>query len=118
MAMLIPDPRTPGVDNVPGGEKVRVSRDILGAIGNTPIVELHKLAGKDHARILLKLESAHDAEPAPTPTHRESFAIARESFDRLHGELQPLMSHRPSRIAKKARCCGRAVDAGRGAPAP
>ena len=63
---------------------MRVSADILAAIGNTPMVRLRKLVGKNHARVLLKLESAN-----PTGSMKDRMARAMIEAAEADGRLGP-----------------------------
>ncbi|MGI9042505.1 MAG: PLP-dependent cysteine synthase family protein [Gemmatimonadaceae bacterium] len=57
---------------------------ILGAIGNTPILELTRVVPPGHARILAKLESAN---PTGSMKDRMAVAIVRAAIEK--GRLQP-----------------------------
>lgn len=57
---------------------------ILGAIGNTPVLELTRVVPPGHARILAKLESAN---PTGSMKDRMAVAIVRAAIEK--GRLQP-----------------------------
>jgi len=63
---------------------VNLSRTILDAIGNTPIVELRNIAPSGSARILAKLESAN-----PTGSMKDRMARAVIEAAELDGRLPP-----------------------------
>ena len=63
---------------------MKIATDVLGTIGNTPLVELRHLAGENHARILLKLESAN-----PTGSMKDRMAQAMVEAAERDGRLQP-----------------------------
>jgi cysteine synthase B len=60
------------------------SRDITGAIGNTPMVELPRLAPHPDVRLLAKLEGAN-----PTGSVKDRVAWAMLSEARASGDLRP-----------------------------
>ena len=57
---------------------------VLDAIGNTPIIRLHKLAGADDAEILVKFEGVNIGGSIKT---RTAYRMIREA--ELRGEIQP-----------------------------
>ena len=61
-----------------------VQRDILGCIGDTPLLALRHLAPKGGARILLKLESEN-----PTGSMKDRMALAMISAAEADGRLKP-----------------------------
>jgi len=61
-----------------------VSDSILERIGNTPLLRLHRIVPKDHARILLKLESAN-----PTGSMKDRMALAMVEAAENDGRLRP-----------------------------
>lgn len=61
-----------------------IAKDILEAIGNTPIVRLRKLASRGHARVRLKLESAN-----PTGSMKDRIARAMIEAAERDGRLRP-----------------------------
>jgi cysteine synthase A len=60
------------------------STGVLAAIGNTPLVELKRLAGSGSARIVLKLESAN-----PTGSMKDRVARAMIERAAADGRLRP-----------------------------
>src|SRR5436190_19221170 len=57
---------------------------MLGAIGNTPIVRLERLAEPDGAEIWMKLESCN-----PTGSYKDRMALAMIEGAERSGQLQP-----------------------------
>lgn len=58
--------------------------DVLGVIGNTPLVPLRRLGSPDHARVVLKLESAN-----PTGSMKDRMAQAAIEAAERDGRLRP-----------------------------
>ncbi len=54
-----------------GGSSRRPARDPLKLVGNTPVVELHRLAPRNGSRLLLKIEAAN-----PTGSMKDRMALA------------------------------------------
>jgi hypothetical protein len=54
----------------------------------------------------------------PTPTHRESFGIAREQYDALRTELNRVLRTDLPSLRRKLDAAGVPWTPGRGAPAP
>lgn len=63
---------------------MRVSEDMLDAIGNTPLVRLRGLTDRRHATVLLKLESAN-----PTGSMKDRMAQAMLDAAERDGRLRP-----------------------------
>jgi cysteine synthase A len=61
-----------------------ISRNVLDAIGNTPLVQLRKVVPPDHARILVKLEWEN-----PTGSMKDRMAKACIEAAEADGRLQP-----------------------------
>lgn len=61
-----------------------LSPDVLGSIGNTPLVELGSLASGDHARVVVKLESVN-----PTGSMKDRMARAAIEAAERDGRLRP-----------------------------
>jgi cysteine synthase A len=61
-----------------------VARDILGCVGNTPLVPLRKILPANGARVLLKLESAN-----PTGSMKDRQALAMIEAAEADGRLGP-----------------------------
>ena len=57
---------------------------LLGAIGQTPVVQLRRLAGPESGEIWLKLESAN-----PTGSYKDRMALAMIEGGERSGRLQP-----------------------------
>jgi cysteine synthase len=57
---------------------------LLGAIGNTPVVRLERLAGPERAEVWLKLESAN-----PTGSYKDRMALAMLEGAERSGRLEP-----------------------------
>ena len=64
------------------GSKARPA--LLGAIGQTPVVQLRRLAGPESGEIWLKLESAN-----PTGSYKDRMALAMIEGGERSGRLQP-----------------------------
>lgn len=60
------------------------SSDVLGSIGNTPLVPLRRLASPQHARVVLKMESAN-----PTGSMKDRMAQAAIEAAERDGRLRP-----------------------------
>ena len=69
----LPSPLPPGL-----------ARDVLGSIGNTPLVHLRRLASPDHARVVLKLEGTN-----PTGSMKDRMAQAAIESAERDGRLRP-----------------------------
>jgi cysteine synthase len=63
---------------------LEVTGDVVEAIGNTPIVQLHKVVPPEHARILAKLEFAN-----PTGSMKDRVAKAIVEAAVSNGKLRP-----------------------------
>ena len=63
---------------------VHLAADVLGAIGNTPLVELRKIVPAGSARIVAKLESAN-----PTGSMKDRMARAAIGAAEADGRLRP-----------------------------
>ncbi len=63
---------------------VHLAADVLGAIGNTPLVELRKIVPAGSARIVAKLESAN-----PTGSMKDRMARAAIDAAEADGRLRP-----------------------------
>ena len=63
---------------------VHLAADVLGAIGNTPLVELRKIVPAGSARIVAKLESAN-----PTGSMKDRMARAAIEVAEADGRLRP-----------------------------
>ena len=63
---------------------VHLAADVLGAIGNTPLVELRKIVPAGSARIVAKLESAN-----PTGSMKDRMARAAIDAAETDGRLRP-----------------------------
>lgn len=63
---------------------VHLAADVLGAIGNTPLVELRKIVPAGSARIVAKLESAN-----PTGSMKDRMARAAIEAAEADGRLRP-----------------------------
>ena len=63
---------------------VHLAADVLGAIGNTPLVELRKIVPAGSARIVAKLESAN-----PTGSMKDRMARAAIDAGEADGRLRP-----------------------------
>jgi cysteine synthase len=63
---------------------VHLAADVLGAIGNTPLVELRKIVPADSARIVAKLESTN-----PTGSMKDRMARAAIDAGEADGRLRP-----------------------------
>ena len=63
---------------------VHLAADVLGAIGNTPLVELRKIVPSGSARIVAKLESAN-----PTGSMKDRMARAAIDAAEADGRLRP-----------------------------
>ena len=61
-----------------------LARDVLGGIGNTPLVELRKVVADGSARVLVKLEWAN-----PTGSMKDRMAAAAVTQAEADGRLQP-----------------------------
>lgn len=61
-----------------------LARDVLGAIGNTPLIELRKVVPEGSARVLAKLEWAN-----PTGSMKDRMAAAAVRQAEADGRLQP-----------------------------
>lgn len=61
-----------------------LSRDVLGSIGNTPLVQLRSLASAEHARVVVKLESVN-----PTGSMKDRMARAAIEAAARDGRLPP-----------------------------
>jgi len=59
-----------------------ISPDVLGAIGNTPVVPLRRLVSRDHARVLVKIESTN-----PTASMKDRMARAAIEAAEADGRL-------------------------------
>ena len=81
MIRVLPDTREVYVSRVDG---IDARPALLGAIGNTPIVRLRRLAGPDAGEIWLKLESAN-----PTGSYKDRMALAMIEGAERSGRLQP-----------------------------
>jgi len=67
----------------PGDEEiVENTADILGSIGATALVELKRIVPRDHARILVKVESSN-----PTGSMKERMALSVVDSARKSGRL-------------------------------
>jgi cysteine synthase A len=64
--------------------QVHLAADVLGAIGNTPLVELRKIVPTGSARIVAKLESAN-----PTGSLKDRMARAAIDAAEADGRLRP-----------------------------
>lgn len=67
-----------------GGVKMHTQRSVLDAIGNTPLVELHRIVPKGYARIVAKLESAN-----PTGSMKDRLAQRIIQRAATAGRLKP-----------------------------
>jgi cysteine synthase A len=63
---------------------MNIAKDVLEAIGNTPLVELKKVVPADHARVLVKVEGAN-----PTGSMKDRMAIAVIERAESDGRLPP-----------------------------
>jgi cysteine synthase A len=63
---------------------MNIASNILEAIGNTPLVELRRVVPADHARVLVKLESAN-----PTGSMKDRMAIMVIERAESDGRLMP-----------------------------
>jgi cysteine synthase A len=63
---------------------VSIARNVLDAIGNTPLVELRRVVPPDHARVLVKLEGNN-----PTGSMKDRMAIAVIERAEADGRLPP-----------------------------
>ena len=61
-----------------------LARNVLGGIGNTPLVELRKVVPDGSARVLAKLEWAN-----PTGSMKDRMAAAAVTQAEADGRLQP-----------------------------
>lgn len=61
-----------------------ISHSILDRIGHTPLLQLHNIVPKDHARILIKLESEN-----PTGSMKDRMALAMVEAAEKDGRLKP-----------------------------
>jgi len=61
-----------------------IAKNVLEAIGNTPLVELRRVVPADHARVLVKLESTN-----PTGSMKDRMAIAAIERAESDGRLSP-----------------------------
>jgi cysteine synthase len=62
----------------------KTCRDVIGAIGNTALIELRRLVPPDHARVLVKLESTN-----PTGSMKDRMALAVVDRASASGRLLP-----------------------------
>ena len=65
-------------------DRLRVVEDLLGLIGNTPLVELSRLSPKPEVRLYAKLEGAN-----PTGSIKDRVALAMIEAAEASGELEP-----------------------------
>ncbi len=65
----------------------RVCASTLRAIGNTPVVELHRLVGAESARVVVKLEYY-----SPTGSYKDRMALAMIEAAEARGDLRPGMT--------------------------
>jgi cysteine synthase len=63
-----------------------VSESILHAIGQTPVVRLNTISGRDCADVLVKLEYYN-----PTGSYKDRMALAMIEGAEARGELRPGM---------------------------
>jgi cysteine synthase A len=63
---------------------MNIAKDVLEAIGNTPLVELKKVVPADHARVLVKVEGTN-----PTGSMKDRMAIAAIERAESDGRLPP-----------------------------
>ncbi len=61
-------------------------RNVLSAIGNTPLVELSRIVPQGSARVFMKLESAN-----PTGSYKDRVALAMIEAAERRGDLRPGM---------------------------
>jgi cysteine synthase A len=61
-----------------------IARNVLEAIGNTPLVELRRVVPPDHARVVVKLESTN-----PTGSMKDRMAVAAIDQAESDGRLPP-----------------------------
>src|SRR5262245_44426706 len=63
---------------------MKVSQDVLKAVGNTPLVQLRKVVSPKGARILVKVEGAN-----PTGSMKDRMAMAMIDAAERDGRLKP-----------------------------
>ncbi len=63
---------------------MQVARNVLEAIGNTPLVQLRKVVSPNHARLLIKLEGAN-----PTGSMKDRMAQSMIAEAEADGRLKP-----------------------------
>jgi cysteine synthase A len=63
---------------------MHISPDVLSTIGNTPLIELHRLVPAGSARVVVKLEGAN-----PTGSMKDRMALAMIEAAEADGRLRP-----------------------------
>ena len=66
------------------GNLPEINHSILERIGNTSLLQLHNIVPRDHARILIKLESEN-----PTGSMKDRMALAMIEAAEKDGRLKP-----------------------------
>ncbi|HKS93283.1 MAG TPA: pyridoxal-phosphate dependent enzyme [Gammaproteobacteria bacterium] len=89
-------------------QAMRIAANVLDAIGNTPLVQLHRVVPPGCARVLVKLEGAN-----PTGNVKDRMAKAAIEAAEASGRLRPGDTVRASASASF-----RPVGSGSGQPGP